>query len=165
MSQPQLPDAPPVVSASPSNVPLKLASLVAGIPILFLREELGSETLVVFLTLLFYLGPYVLIAFAPPLKPPFQVGFAAGYAFAMSVVLVIYFVARSLASPTSKAIVTSYGSSLLLNFALLTIAVITWIRLRKKIDNGDTFSMLAAGLGYPWIAFVVVLIFASMVSR
>jgi hypothetical protein len=83
----------------------------------------------------------------------------------MSVVLVIYFVARSLGSPTSAAIVSSYGLGLLLNFALLTIAVITWIRLRKKIDNGETMSMLIVGLGYPFMAFVVVAILGSMVSR
>jgi hypothetical protein len=165
VSQPELPDPTTVVSALPANVPLKIASLAAGIPILFLRQELGSEALIVFLTLLSYLGPYLLISFAPPLKQPFQVGFAAGYAFAMSVVLVIYFVARSLGSPTSTAIVSSYGLGLLLNFALFTIAVITWIRLRKKIDNGATFSMLIIALGYPFLAFLVTLIFGSMVSR
>jgi hypothetical protein len=165
MSQPVLPDRTTVVSGLTVNVPLRLASLAAGIPILFLRQELGSEALIVFVTLLFYLGPYLLIGFAPPLKRPFQVGFAAGYAFAMSVALVIYFVARSLGSPTSAAIVSSYGLGLLLNFALLTIAVITWIRLRKKIDNGATFSMLIVGLGYPFIAFFVTLILGSTVSR
>jgi hypothetical protein len=165
MSQPELPDPTTVVSALPVNVPLKLASLAAGIPIVFLRQELGSEALIVFLTLLSYLGPYVLIGFAPPLKRPFQVGFAAGYAFAMSVALVVYFVARSLGSPTSAAIVSSYGLGLLLNFALLTIAVITWIRLRKKIDNGATFSMLIVGLGYPLIAFVVSLILGNLFFR
>jgi hypothetical protein len=165
MSQPELPDPTTVVSGLPVNVPLKLASLAAGIPILFLRQELGSEALIVFLTLLSYLGPYVLIGFAPPLKRPFQVGFAAGYAFAMSVALVIYFVARSLGSPTSAAIVSSYGSGLLLNFALFTIAVITWIRLRKQIDNSATFSMLIVGLGYPLIAFVVSLIVGNLFFR
>ncbi len=165
MSQPELHDRTTVVSGLPVNVPLRLASLAAGIPILFLRQELGSEALIVFLTLLFYLGPYVLIGFAPPLKRPFQVGFAAGYAFAMSVVLVIYFVARSLGSPTSAAIVSLYGLALLLNFALFAIAVITWIRLRKQIDNGATVSMLAVGLGYPFIAFVVVAILGSMFFR
>jgi hypothetical protein len=162
MSQPELPDPTTVVSGLLFNVPLRLASLAAGIPILFLRQELGSEALIVFVTLLFYLGPYLFIGFAPPLKRPFQVGFAAGYAFAMSVVLVIYFVARSLGSPTSAAIVRSYGLGLLLNFALLTTAVITWIRLRKQIDNDATVSMLAAGLGYPLIAFVVVAILGNM---
>jgi len=162
MSQPELPAPHTVVSALRVNVPLKLASLAAGIPMLFLRQELGSEALIVFATLLFYLGPYLLIVFAPPLKPPFQVGFAAGYAFAMSIALVIYFVARSLGSPTSTAIVSSYGLALLLNFALFTIAVITWIRLREKIDNGATFSLLLAGLGYPLIAFVVVAILGNM---
>jgi len=54
---------------------------------------------------------------------------------------------------------------LLLNFALLTIAIITWIRLRKKIDNDATFSMLIAGLGYPFIAFVVVAILSNMFFR
>src|SRR5882724_6317008 len=165
MSQPELPDPTTAVSGLPVNVPLKLASLAAGIPILFLRQELGSEALIVFLTLLSYLGPYVLIGFAPPLKRPFQVGFAAGYAFAMSVALVIYFVARSFGSPISAAIVSSYGLGLLLNFALLTIAIITWIRLRKKIDNGATFSMLIAGLGYPLIAFFVVAILSNMFFR
>jgi len=162
MSQPELPDRTTVVSGLAVNVPLRLASLAAGIPILFLRQELGSEALIVFLTLLFYLGPYVSIGFAPPLKRPFQVGFAAGYAFAMSVALVIYFVARSLGSPTSAGIVRSYGLALLLNFTLFTIAVITWIRLRKKIDNGATVSMFIAGLGYPLIAFVVTAIFGNM---
>jgi hypothetical protein len=104
MSQPVLSDRTTVVSGLTVNVPLRFASLAAGIPILFLRQELGSEALIVFVTLLFYLGPYLLIGFAPPLKRPFQVGFAAGYAFAMSVALVIYFVARSLGSPTSAAI-------------------------------------------------------------
>src|SRR5258708_18219100 len=165
MSQPELPDPTTAVSELPVNVPLKLASLAAGIPILFLRQELGSEALIVFLTLLSYLGPYVLIGFAPPLTRPFQVGFAAGYAFAMSVALVLYFVASSLGSPTSAAIVSSYGLGLLLNFALLTIAIVTWMRLRKKIDNDETFSMLIAGLGYPFIAFVGLLILGSMVSR
>jgi hypothetical protein len=165
MSQPELPDPTAAVSALPVNVPLKLASLAAGIQILFLGQELGSEALIVFLTLLFYLGPYLLIGFAPPLRRPFQVGFAAGYAFAMSVALVIYFVARSLGSPTSAGIVSSYGLALLLNFALFTIAVITWIRLRKKIDNNATFSTLIAGLGYPFLAFVVTLILGSMVSQ
>src|SRR6266850_2955435 len=66
MSKPELPDPITVVSGLPADVPLKLASLAAGIPILFLRQELGSEALIVFLTLLFYLGPYVLIGFAPP---------------------------------------------------------------------------------------------------
>jgi hypothetical protein len=149
----------------PANLPLKLAGLAAGIPILFLLQELGSEALIVFLTLLFYLGPYLLIGFAPPLKRPFQVGFAAGYAFAMSVALAIYFVARSLGSPTSTAIVSSYGFALLLNFALFTIAVITWIRLRKQIDNGATVSMLIAGLGYPFMAFVVMAILSNMFFR
>ena len=162
MSQPELPDPATVVSALPVDVPLKLASLAAGIPILFLRQELGSEALIVFLTLLFYAGPYLLIFFAPPLKRPFQVGFAAGYAFAMSVALVIYFVARSLGSPTSAAIVSAYELGLLLNFALLTTAVIIWIRLRKKIDNGATFSTLIAGLGYPLIAFVVIAILGNI---
>jgi hypothetical protein len=165
MSQPELPDPTTMVSGLPVNVPLKLASLAAGIPIVFLRQELGSEALIVFLTLLSYLGPYLLIGFAPRLKRPFQVGFAAGYAFAMSVVLVIYFVARSLGSPTSAAIVSSYGLALLLNFALFAIAVITWIRLRKQIDNGATVSMLAAGLGYPLIAFVVLLILGNLFFR
>src|SRR5437660_4496732 len=100
MSKPELSDPTTVVSELPGNVPLKLASLAAGIPILFLRQELGSEALIVFLTLLSYLGPYLLIGFAPLLKRPFQVGFAAGYALAMSVALVIFFVARSLGSPT-----------------------------------------------------------------
>jgi hypothetical protein len=165
MSQPELPDRGTVVSGLLVNVPLRLASLAAGIPILFLRQELGSEDLIVFATLLFYLGPYLFISFAPPLKLPFQVGFAAGYAFAMSVALVIYFVGRSLGSPTSAAIVRSYGSGLLLNFALLTIAIITWIRVRKKIDNGETVSMLIKGLGYPFIAFVVSLILGNMFFR
>ncbi len=165
MSQPELPEPTTVISELPVNIPLKLASLAAGIPILFLRQELGSEALIVFLTLLAYLSPYVLIGFAPPLKRQFQVGFAAGYAFAMSVALVIYFVARSFGSPTSAAIVSSYGLGLLLNFALLTIAIITWIRLRKKIDNGATFSMLIAGLGYPLIGFVVVAILGNMFFR
>ena len=165
MSQPELPDPTTPVSELPVNVPLKLASLAAGIPILFLRQELGSEALIVFLTLLSYLGPYVLIGFAPPLKRPFQVGFAAGYAFAMSLALVIYFVGRSFGSPSSAAIVSSYGLGLLLNFALLTIAIITWIRLRKKIDNGATFSMLIAGLGYPFMAFFVVAILSNMFFR
>jgi hypothetical protein len=79
----------------------------------------------------------------------------------MSVALVIYFVARSLGSPTSAAIVSSYGLGLLLNFALLTIAIIAWIQLRKKIDNGETVSMLIKGLGYPFIAFVVTLILGN----
>jgi len=165
MSQPELPDHTTAVSELAVNVPLKLGSLAAGIPILFLRQELGSEALIVFLTLLSYLGPYVLIGFAPPLKRPFQVGFAAGYSFAMSVALVIYFVARSFGSPISAAIVSSYGLGVLLNFALLTIAIITWIRLRKKIDNGATFSMLIAGLGYPLIAFFVVAILSNMFFR
>jgi len=165
MSKPELPDPTTVVSGLPANVPLKLASLAAGIPILFLRQELGSEALIVFVTLLFYLGPYLLIGFAPPLKRPFQVGFAAGYAFAMSVALVLYFVARSLGSPTSAAIVSSYGLGLLLNFALLTIAVITWIWLRKKIDNGETFAMLIVGLGYPFLAFVATLILGNLFYR
>jgi hypothetical protein len=164
MSKPELPD-PTTVVGLPADVPLKLASLAAGIPILFLGQELGSEALVVLLTLLFYLGPYLLITFAPPRKRPFQVGFAAGYAFAMSVVLVIYFVARSLGSPTSAVIISSYGLGLLLYFALLTTAVITWILLRKKIDNGETFAMLVVGLGYPFLAFVATLILGSMVSR
>ena len=164
MSEPDLTDVTPVVSELPVNVPLKLASIAAGIPILFLRQELGSEALIVFLTVVFYLGPYLLIGFAPPRKRPFQVGFAAGYASAMSVALAIYFVARSLGSPTSSAIVRLYGSGLLLNFALLAIAVITWIRLRKKIDNGATISMLIAGVGYPLIAFAVTLMLGSMVS-
>ena len=165
MSKPELPDPTTVVSGLPADVPLKLASLAAGIPILFLRQELGSEALIVFVTLLFYLGPYLLIGFAPPLKRPFQVGFAAGYAFAMSVVLVIYFVARSLGSPTSAAIVSSYELGSLLNFALLTTAVITWIRLRKKIDNGETFAMLIVGLGYPFLAFVATLILGNLFYR
>ncbi len=83
----------------------------------------------------------------------------------MSVVLVIYFVARSLGSPTSAAIVSSYELGLLLNFALLTTAVITWIRLRKKIDNGETMSMLIVGLGYPFMAFVVSLILGNLFYR
>ena len=165
MSQPELPDPTRAVSELPANVPLKLASFAAGIPILFLGQELGSEALIVFLTLLFYLGPYLLIGFAPRLKRPFQVGFAAGYAFAMSVALVIYFVARSLGSPTSSGIVSSYGLALLLNFALFTIAVITWIRLRNKIDNDATFSTLIAGAAYPFLAFVVTLMLGNMVSR
>ncbi len=66
MSKPELPDPTTVVSGLPADVPLKLASLAAGIPILFLRQELGSEALIVFVTLLFYLGPYLLIGFAPP---------------------------------------------------------------------------------------------------
>ena len=162
MSKPELPDPATVVSGLPVDVPLKLASLAAGVPILFLGQELGSEGPIVLLTLLFYVGPYLFIVFAPPLKRPFQVGFAAGYGFAMSVVLVIYFVARSLGSPTSTAIVNSYVLGLLLNCALFTIAVIAWIRLRKMIDNGETFSMLLAGLGYPLIAFVVVAIFSNV---
>jgi hypothetical protein len=165
MSQPELPDRTTVVSELPANVPLKLASLAAGIPVLFLRQELGSEALIVFFTLLVYLGPYLLIGFAPPQKRPFQVGFAAGYASAMSVALAIYFVARSLGSPTSTGIVSSYGLALLLNFALLTIAIITWIRLRKQIDNDATFSMLFAGLAYPFMVFIVTLILGSLVSR
>jgi len=32
----------------------------------------------------------------------------------------------------------------------------------KKIDNGATFSMLIAGLGYPLIAFFVVAILSNM---
>jgi hypothetical protein len=56
MSQPELPDRTTVVSGLRVNVPLRLASLAAGIPIVFLRQELGSEALIVFVTLLFYLG-------------------------------------------------------------------------------------------------------------
>jgi hypothetical protein len=161
MSQPELPDPATVASALPGNVPLKLASLAAGIPILFLRQELGSEDLIVFFTLLFYLGPYLLISFAPPLKRSSQVGFAAGHAFGMSVALAIYFVGRSLGSPTSAAIAWSYGLALLLNFALFTIAVIAWIRLRKQIDSNAAFPMLIAGLGYPLLAFIVVAILGN----
>jgi len=54
---------------------------------------------------------------------------------------------------------------LLLNFALLTIAVITWIWLRKKIDNGETFAMLIVGLGYPFLAFVATLILGNLFYR
>src|SRR5260221_2522 len=56
MSQPELPDHTTAVSELAVNVPLKLGSLAAGIPILFLRQELGSEALIVFLTLRSYRG-------------------------------------------------------------------------------------------------------------
>jgi len=39
MSQPELPDPTTVVSELPVNVPLKLGSLAAGIPILFLDKN------------------------------------------------------------------------------------------------------------------------------
>ena len=157
---PSAPNTP--VSGFTANIPLKLASLAAAIPILFLAQELGSEALLVVLTFLLYVGPYLLIGFAPPLKRPFQVGFAAGYAFAMLVALAVYFAARSFGSPNSAAIVSSYGLGLLLNLALFTTAIITWIRLRKTIDNSATFSMLVAGLGYPFLAFLAVGLLANM---
>ena len=162
MPQPQMPDPTTVPSGAPAAVPLKVASLASGIPILFLGQELGSQGLIVFLTLLFYLSPYVLIAVAPPPRRHFQVGFAAGYAFAMIVVLLVYFVARSLGAPTSTAIVSLYGLALLFNLTLFAIAVITWTRLRKSIDNGATTSMLFTGLVFPFVGFVVVAIFSNI---
>ena len=164
MSQPELSDPNTVVSGSPVNFPLKLAGLAAGIPIIFLRQELDSQVLIVFLTLLFFLGPYLLIGFVPARMRPFQVGFAAGYAFSMLVALVFYLAARSVGFHSAVP-VSAYEASLLLNFALLTIAVITWIRLRKRIDNGATVSPFMFGLGYPFLAFVVMAIVSNIFLR
>jgi hypothetical protein len=146
--------------SSSSNLPLRLASLAAGISIISLRQELDSRLLVVILTLLVFLGPYLLIGFAPKRMGPHQVGFASGYALSMSVALTIYFVLRSFGLST-PAPVAAYKVELLLNFALLAIAVYTWIRLRNKIDHSVAFSMLVLGFGYPFIAFCSVLVLAQ----
>jgi hypothetical protein len=149
------------VVSSPINLPLRLAGLAAGISTISLRQELDSRVLVVFLTLLVFLGPYLLIGLVPKHMGPFQVGFATGYALSMLVALVIHFVARSLGS-TTPAPIGAYKVELLLDFALLTIAVITWIRLRKRIDNSAAFSMLVLGLGYPFFAFCFVVVLGHL---
>jgi hypothetical protein len=146
---------PDSLISSPINLPLRLTALAAGISIISLRQELDSRAPVVFLTLLFFLGPYIVIGFVPKRRGPLQVGFASGYALSMSVALAIYFVARSLGS-TTPAPVGAYKVGLLLNFVLLAIAVSTWIRLRKKFDNSVAFSMLVFGFGYPFFAFCFV---------
>jgi hypothetical protein len=146
---------------SSSNLPLRLAGLAAGISIILLRQELDSRLPVVLLTLLVFLGPYLIIGFVPKHMGPLQVGFASGYALSMLVALTIYFVLRSFGF-TTPAPVAAYKVELLLNFALLAIAVNTWIRLRNKIDQRAAFSMLALGFGYPFFAFCFVLVLGHL---
>src|SRR5262249_20728769 len=139
----------------PIKSPLKLASLAAGIPIVFLGQEFDSNALVVLLTLVFFVGPYVAIAFVSRDRRPFQVGFSGGYGLSMVLALCIYFVLRSFGAPVSSAPVVAYGAGLLFNFLLLTISLITWIKMRKTTDNGEVFAKFAAGCGYPFLAFLI----------
>lgn len=147
--------------------PLQLAGLAAGIPILFLAGELGPDGVVVLLTFAFFLGPYVAIGFVPKRREPFRVGFATGYGLSMLAALAIFFFLRSLGAPVSapQAPVIAYGAGLVLNFNLLIVASATWVRQREKIDNSATFSMFVAGLGYPFLAFLIVALIGSAVSR
>jgi hypothetical protein len=148
-----------------SNLPLRVAGLVAGIPILFLSQELDSQARMVFLTLLFYLGPYLFIGFAPAQWGFMQVGFAAGYAFSMSLALIIYVVLRSFGLPTSVAPFNAYKMGVLLNFVLFVIAASTWKRSRNRLDQSGTFQMLALGLFYPCFAFILVALLGSACLR
>lgn len=154
MSQPEM-------APSPVNLPLRLAGLAAGIFIISLRQELDSRVLIVFLTLVVFLGPYLLICLAPQHMRPVQVGFAAGYAFTMSAALIIYFVVRSFGL-TTPAPLGAYKLELLLNLALLIIAVNTWIRWRNRIDKNVAFSMLAFGGCYPFFAFCFILVLGHL---
>jgi hypothetical protein len=144
-----------------SNLLLRLAALAAGISILFLRQELDTRLLVVFLTVLGFSAPYLFIVLAPKRMEPRQVGFASGYALSMSVALAIYFFLRSFEA-TTPAPMRAYEIALLLNVALLAIAVHTWIRLRTKIDHSTAFSTLALGFAYPFLAFCFVLVLAHL---
>jgi uncharacterized membrane protein (UPF0136 family) len=160
MSQPET--SGPDHTASPAlNLPLRLAALAAGSSIISLRQELDSRALIVFLTLVVFLGPYLLIALSPQHRGPAQLGFASGYALSMSAALIVYFVARSFEAAT-PAPIGAYKVGLLLNVVLLVIAVNSWIRWRKRLNNSSAFSMLVFGGCYPIFGFCLIAVLGHL---
>ena len=144
----------------PFLVILRILALVATIPIIGLREELGSDLGIVCLTTFLYISPYVLVTVAPVQWMPQQIGLAVGYSLSMFAALVAYFVGRSFGFPTTVAPVSAYKYALVLNAMLFVVGLIMWIVHRKAV-HARAFLLLTVGLAYPFIVFLLILAVAA----
>src|SRR5271166_5045803 len=68
---------------SANQTPLRVTALLAALPIICLRADLDPRSGSVLLFLLFYCGPYLLLAGSPGSWASFRHGFAIGYAISM----------------------------------------------------------------------------------
>lgn len=138
------------------TLPLRLGALAAAVMVIQLRELIDPRA--VFLTLLFYLTPYLFIALSPERWRGFQVGFAVGFCLSMPVAIVGTLIGQlgfPGPEPTPDVPVVIRSSLLYLNLALVVIAIGTWIWGRKRISHPAAAMMVLPGIAYPFAAFLI----------
>jgi hypothetical protein len=145
------------------EIALRLVALTAGIPIIWLSKEFSPRPLDIFLTLLFYLAPNIVIAICPNKWDGFRLGVGIGYPLSMIIALQLYLHARAAGAlmPTEPLTppppVSAYKAALLLNVALLVTSITFLIWRRNRL--GDLFSVILSVVGalaYPYLAFVAI---------
>ena len=142
---------------------IRIAALAAAIPIMNLRSINGAEAGIVFMTVMFYCGPYLLVALGPPKWASVQVGFSAGYSVSMLAALLIVLVFQLPFSTLSHADLRSLHLAQSADVILLAVAVITWLWDRKRLDNASAGIFGLLGLIYPFAVFLIEMVIASAI--
>jgi hypothetical protein len=142
---------------------LRLAALTAAIPVILLRNLLDPRTTL--LTLLFFLTPYLLIAWSPNSWSGFQVGFAIRLSISMQVALFAVLL-MALGFPQPEPTPSGYRAALQrLNLALTLVAITTWIRARRRTNHLTAIAVLPVGLIYLFAAFFIEFGIAGRIYR
>ena len=160
--------ADPTQKTAPAyNVLLRLAALVAAIPVFWMRSYLDDSALWVFLSAVLYTAPYLLVALWPYGKASAQIGFALGYATGLYIGLTIVFILSGLGFPAERPRpgVSALHTVGWTSIGVVAVAVATWIYNRRKISSGIAAIMITVGLIQPFLAFGVQLLATALLLR
>src|SRR5271163_2815381 len=148
-----------------STVVLRITAIVAGFSVILLRAWMDPR--LVFLTLLFYLTPYLFIVFAPRRLAPTQIGFAVGLAVSMQVAVIVLMIVSLGFNPpgTSPPSPWVFNAQRYVNTALAVAGIVAWIWSRKSIDHSTAGPMVVVGLVYPFLAFFLEIFIGGTIYR
>jgi hypothetical protein len=150
-----------------SYLPIRIAAAISWVPIIWLRNEISNELTVVFMTMFFYLMPYVAITFCPSKWAWFPVGFGSGYAASMQLCIWIYEgLGGFMPVPGySRPTVNFSFPHLSPNVLFLAVSITTWLWNRRRVDNFAARLMSFVGLFYPVATFFLILFLANAFSH
>jgi hypothetical protein len=152
------------------NILLRLAAISAAIPIIWLRADISSRPVGMFLTLAFYTAPNIAIAICPIKWERFQIGLGIGYSLSMIVALQIYLRASAAAligmpstPPTEPLSLGAYNVAMIMDVILLLTSAVVLVGHRRQL--GDLFVLTLSfmgGLAYPFLAFVLIAVLVQI---
>jgi hypothetical protein len=151
-----------------STALLRLTAIAAGFSVILLRAWIDPRATA--LTLLFYLTPYLLIAFAPRRWNATQTGFAAGYSVSMQVAVIVLMVfslgfnGPGLTSPSPIPPVF-FIALRYTNVAVTVAAIVAWLYNRKSINHTTAVLTLVLGIAYPFAAFFLEVLIGGAIYR